>query len=514
MSEAVLRENFMAMIEEVDQLIYVDSTLALDKAFKAYNEAREADLEELEAIAMLKVGSIYVNISEYPQAMDWIAKAMPGLEAYKQWYYLTFAYNSLGNVFFDLGYYETAFSYYHNALKLAEENEYTNRISAAYNNMGEVYKSLGDYEQSLYAYQKSLEFGAAKLDGTDLLSFGITYVNIAEVRYTLGEYELALEYVREGAENLEKYGNEILVCEAYKVYSLIYWKMGRIPEADEYFKKAILIAENKMAYIYMIDILIYYQNMLVELGNYDEALNHLRQAYEISESNELDEKSVLICENFIDIYERLQDESMMLHYYRLYRLHNQRCNVTRKNQIRDGIELRIRAAESKLDSEIDPLTDIPNRRKFKKVLEMSWLKAVNGQTSISFIIIDIDKFKEYNDNYGHHQGDLCLQQIATTLSDTILEEGFLCRYGGDEFVAIVEGDTTEAVYDLAERMRMAIANEAIKHEHSPIADYVTVTLGVSTFWPTPGDEWFHLLEEADHALYIGKRKGRNKVIST
>lgn len=164
-------------------------------------------------------------------------------------------------------------------------------------------------------------------------------------------------------------------------------------------------------------------------------------------------------------------------------------------------------------SENDGLTDIPNRRKFDEIITEEWHKAKDNKSSISIIIFDIDCFKQYNDNYGHTDGDSCLISISNELTKSLLKTYFAARYGGDEFVIVLPDTNLEEAMRYGENFKCNVENLSILHEFSKVKDVVTVTLGVSTIIPNNEISIIEFIRQADDALYRAKNKGRNQVMS-
>ncbi len=164
-------------------------------------------------------------------------------------------------------------------------------------------------------------------------------------------------------------------------------------------------------------------------------------------------------------------------------------------------------------SAMDGLTGIPNRRYFDQYLEMEWDKAVKIPKVLSIIMIDIDYFKGYNDNYGHQAGDDCLVKIATTLKNALTQStDMLARYGGEEFVALLPGIKIDDARSIALQMKEKVENLRIKHEYSKVAPHVTISAGVADDIPKTRGEWGTLIKKADNRLYEAKKDGRNRVI--
>lgn len=177
-------------------------------------------------------------------------------------------------------------------------------------------------------------------------------------------------------------------------------------------------------------------------------------------------------------------------------------------------EMALERANQALDrlAHIDGLTHVANRRRFDKVLENEWLRMYREKKPLSLILADVDYFKQYNDKYGHQEGDDCLVRVAAELTSVIHRPGDLvARYGGEEFV-IVLPDTDEAgCLKIAKTMNEKVEGMKIEHADSSVSAYVTISLGVSTITPETTDNWSNFIGMADRAMYRAKNEGRNRV---
>ena len=159
----------------------------------------------------------------------------------------------------------------------------------------------------------------------------------------------------------------------------------------------------------------------------------------------------------------------------------------------------------------DGLTGVANRRKFDEVLEWEFRRAKHVATPISLIMVDIDYFKALNDRYGHQCGDECLVKVARALRSIPLRSSdLLARYGGEEFALILPGTDAEGAFAMAELIRTAVLDLAIKHEDSPDCRVVSISAGAATVQPSGRDSSASLIGLADRALYQSKAGGRNR----
>ena len=164
-------------------------------------------------------------------------------------------------------------------------------------------------------------------------------------------------------------------------------------------------------------------------------------------------------------------------------------------------------------SDQDGLTKVANRRYLDYQLEKDWEEALRNHREISLMLLDVDYFKEYNDFYGHLKGDEVLKKIAEVLTQAVEEhtlEATVARYGGDEFILVLPGESLEKGKEIAEKIMEGMEKEDIKHERSPILHRVTLSIGIATEIPKEND-YTVLVSKADEALYKAKRNGRNRV---
>lgn len=164
------------------------------------------------------------------------------------------------------------------------------------------------------------------------------------------------------------------------------------------------------------------------------------------------------------------------------------------------------------DAMIDELTGIPNRRSYDKISASRWRDAVRLGLSFTVCMFDIDKFKMYNDTFGHPAGDRVIAFVAKTVSSYLKRStDFFARYGGEEFVAIFIGEKAKGAFEFIIEIRKAIENLHIPHSAS-VSKWVSVSIGGVTVLPTENDSYNEVLQKADEMLYIAKEEGRNRVV--
>ncbi|WP_282587727.1 diguanylate cyclase domain-containing protein [Lichenifustis flavocetrariae] len=194
--------------------------------------------------------------------------------------------------------------------------------------------------------------------------------------------------------------------------------------------------------------------------------------------------------------------------------------VLRDVSTRKTAELALRVANAELNklAGSDALTDLANRRRFDQALNNECRRASRHNTCVSLILIDIDRFKSFNDRHGHQAGDACLIRVATAARAALTQPSDMAaRFAGDEFAVMLPGRDNEAAALMAETIRKAVQDFGIPHKGSAEGGVVTVSIGCATVIPTRDNletVGALLIAETDRALYDAKRLGRNGVMTT
>ena len=160
----------------------------------------------------------------------------------------------------------------------------------------------------------------------------------------------------------------------------------------------------------------------------------------------------------------------------------------------------------------DTLTGLPNRRALEEFFRTAQIAAMEKGEPLGILLIDIDDFKKFNDNFGHGVGDQVLRLMATVLRERVRETDLAARYGGEELIAVLPGTELVTCYDIAERIRGSISECRITRRSTGEAlPNITVSIGVGQF--QLGESMADLIDRCDRALYLAKKSGRNRVVT-
>ncbi|MDC7222384.1 MAG: diguanylate cyclase, partial [Spirochaetales bacterium] len=169
--------------------------------------------------------------------------------------------------------------------------------------------------------------------------------------------------------------------------------------------------------------------------------------------------------------------------------------------------------ELKEQSMVDELTGLHNRRYFNEKLTFNWWLCLRGGRELSFMIMDIDKFKQFNDTLGHPAGDDCLREVSRILSDAVHRRtDILARLGGEEFGILLPETSVDKALHLAQKILERFNEHRLPHPASDVAPHVTISIGLATLIPSREASMSELMERADKALYQAKEKGRNRCV--
>jgi diguanylate cyclase (GGDEF)-like protein/PAS domain S-box-containing protein len=187
-------------------------------------------------------------------------------------------------------------------------------------------------------------------------------------------------------------------------------------------------------------------------------------------------------------------------------------NVVRDVSERKQSEQKLQEAYNAVEALAitDALTGLANRRRFDQYLAIEWRRSMRDRQPISLLMLDADKFKAYNDTYGHQRGDNCLKQIAEACMDVVSRPGDLvARFGGEEFVVILPNTENEGAMQVANEICESLRSRKLPHTGNQ-PGIVTISAGCATLIPKFGKHAPDLIEMADKALYKAKFNGRNQ----
>ena len=449
------------------------------------------------------------------------------LEHVKEWNYIAIANNMLGIVSLNRGNAPFALDYFIKAISICEDYSLQDLEWMVHMNLGSLYLNIEEYQKSINHTEIAFNYLSKLKNFPDYVE------NMMAILLGMGRAYIRLEYSEKVLEIEKRLRTECIpfLPEAEKV--VIYCFFARThqligeEEARDYWIK--MINENvslKLPIMDVFDDFYEYLSMLLGIEKFDDfftayvILDELTKRTTIKnlerklltlkiryfrKTGQIEEykiSSVLYFElsEFMERENRLMVSNMIV-------MRNSYMELT---QINRKVEEQNTFLQKR--SETDPLTGMYNRLKFNEYSEEAFEKARINRTNIGVEILDIDFFKQYNDNYGHQAGDECIKFVAKTLIEMSKANGvFSARYGGDEFVVIYEGLSYEEIKFEAEKLRNKIYGENWEHLFSLTDDRVTISQGICTGVPSEKDSMFGFLQQADKMLYEVKVNSRNNI---
>lgn len=183
-----------------------------------------------------------------------------------------------------------------------------------------------------------------------------------------------------------------------------------------------------------------------------------------------------------------------------------------KARVNTHIKLYKYRRQVELQSMTDQLTGIANRHRYEQYSIVKWNEASRLHVPFSVCMFDIDRFKAYNDAFGHPAGDKVISAVAKTIASHLHRStDFFARYGGEEFIALFIGDHSKKIFQYMKKVRQAVENLHIPHAPS-VSPWVTVSIGGVTVIPEKESDYDFYLNVADEMLYNAKKGGRNMVV--
>ena len=418
------------------------------------------------------------------------------------------------------GCFDIAYNYYSLAYNYAEKNNIGDSQAIIESNLGRIYAELKNYKLARKFIRSAIKkYKKEKRAVNYIQTTAILKANDGIISLMLNDIpaaEKALANVEKIIDSNDKETAESLSL----VHSLLATRLALKKNDKALMKKELkrffkLIENEQLVQEYIDDINEIY-NELMTLGMKKEAKLLIESCDEAFMSTDITYVITQFCEIKANYYESTKDEKKLFEVLKEQRKYNTKLRAEQQDMYAHSVSLlsmleSLREEQAKVKSEniqlkeiaeIDALTGIPNRFKMNQVLHDS--NYDNKPLAIG--ILDIDYFKEYNDNYGHQKGDECLVQVANELLLISNKHDLFCaRYGGDEFVIIYEGFSTSEIEKIAKELHNGIANLNIKHEYSELKDYITISQGICNGVPSSKNDLWDFLAIADEALYSIKK---------
>lgn len=444
-----------------------------------------------------------------------------------EWGYLAIANNMLGIMSLNRGNAPFAIDYYIKAVTICQQYHLPHIEWMIHMNIGSLYLNIEEYQKALDHIEISYRYIMDHPDMDEYLAYlTVAYLGMAKAYLRLDDEYKALEFDRrinqECMPTLDERDKLIVYCYEARLFHHLHDETAR----DRYIELVNANSSKDMPIMDVFDDYYDYLEMLLNIERYDDFFKIYTLMDELTKKTTVKnmEKKLLALKIryfrrtgqideyklsavlFYEISEYMEKENKLM-------VNNM---IVMRNSFNELSEINKKVEEENKNlhhmSETDALSGLNNRFKFNVYSEKAFDRALKNHTPMAIEILDIDYFKQYNDNYGHQAGDECIKGVADMIKKMQDEYGVFCaRYGGDEFVIIYEGFSKDETLARAEQLRRDILAKAFEHKFSLAANVVTISQGICWDIPKEGQSAADFLHKADDMLYRVKKVTRNNV---
>ena len=464
-------------------------------------------------------------LNDCEHIFDVIVNAIEHLERSGEWRLLARSYNILGIITFNRGNMPVAYDYYLDGLMYCKKYGLLAEQGIINVNCGALNIEAGRYREAMEYFEKAMEYIVSIPDDPGyhikMISLYENMINckVLENDFTGIDamlYEVEKEHLPY-ADAIDRLG--ILISKTFYMH-----RSGQYDKRDECINKIDSGIRPDMLFLDLLEDFFVYLKVLFESDKNDEFW-HLVELMEPMLANmKVTGMQVRLLSLKIRYYRKNHMNAEYLQSAGLYYELSERQAAESKGVIKEVIGLRnnfekVNRAKKEMEkenkrllaqSETDPLTGMANRRKLNVQADDMFMNALEAGHNFAIEILDVDYFKEYNDNYGHQAGDKCLIEIAECIREVAMAHGGFCsRYGGDEFVIIYEAVSREEAESYAAQLSQRVLDLNIAHRYSKAMPIVTISQGMYCDVPHKENRVWDFLHVADEILYSVKTENRN-----
>ena len=505
---------------------------AIEKSARNDRDTFEQSCEELEQYAkqnrsdylngfcLFYRGLISYADAELEDSMGFLSEALNKLISGEDWTLASRTYNAMGNIADFQGDASLAIDCYIKGLSMSREHDILRSEFDICSNIANVYLTLNDPANAAELLFECERIGE-RIEKNDPEAEIIVCANLCQSLLHLGRTEEASKKLDKLKSLCSKFTSSITDISIYILETELFHATGDYAARDAAIKK---LNETKLSSINVFDALnelCRHCTLLLNINKIDEFLMMLDRIDFLANGPAV-EKYIL--ELRLSYYEKIGDvqsfREVAGNYYTVSRIREAERNKIICHNITSRIrlyeeenrrkEVEISNLHLKQKSEHDPLTGLHNRYKLNEMAELAFHRAYLNGTPLTIEILDVDCYKQFNDNYGHQCGDDCLIRIAEAIQSMEEYDGVhTARYGGDEFVIIYEEYSKRDIEKMAQRLHEKIRNLNIEHKYSQVSNLITISQGLFHKIPSGGNKTWDFLYAADLALYSVKTSGKN-----
>ena len=529
MDASFYSNDIQNLIESIQDSRGKDPRVTIDCGKRLLEYGVKSSEPELIGFARFSMGETYYLMNDVENFYREMTLCIEPLEQIREWGYITMANNMLGIMSLNRGNAPLAMDYYTQALKLCQDYSLPDLGWMVHLNMASLYLTIVDAESAIFHYEKGYRYIIDHSDMPDYISnlTGV-YVGLGKAHLIKKDVDRATEYDEKLEEQCIPYAGDIdrllIMCFRARLYTII----GDTGRCRECIDEAHNAFSNELPVLDVFDDIYDFMQMLLTMGEYDVfeyMLERMEGPVSTTNLKNLEKKLLTLRMKFYETTGQMESyREYGIRYFELSQIMDRENDkmivdtIALRNRLDDLTELtrEVKRENEVLlkKSETDPLTGMYNRHKLNTYGDVAFERARKNKSGFAIEILDIDYFKEYNDNYGHQAGDRCIRFVADSIMQLLDYPGVFCsRYGGDEFVLIYEGYSDKEVFEMAQKLKESIVGGAFEHKYSKV-DIGVVTISQGIFWgiPESGNSLFNYLHAADSLLYRVKKKSRNSIL--
>ena len=506
-------------MQNLEQYVGASPDLLIDCCNKLEQYAVETCSDYLKGYSLFFRGFWFYTQAKLEDSIRTLSTALNYLLETDNWFMMARTYNSMGNIADVQGDLSLAIDCYCKGLVISREHDLGLLSYSICSNLSNIHLSLGQFEHAvdlLLSCERLVADGLVPPANSQL----VVHSNLTYCCIHLGELDKARQYfdtvMRECGDSPSEM-NRVTLC---ILATDLFHALGDIEARDKAIKE--LTHTNLQTAIIFDALSELYRHaiLLLDLSKYEEFLALITQIERCTENPNVEKRILdLRLKYYTKIGDRENCAETAVKFYAVAELsenlrhkivsHNilTRMHLSEESDKRRETE-RIHL-QLKQKSEQDPLTGMNNRYKLSELSELAFHRSYISGTPLTVEILDIDCYKEFNDNYGHQSGDECLIRIADVIRSMEKHPNVhTARYGGDEFVIIYEGYSLSDIEHMAQILKKKIHTLNIEHEYSNVSDRVTISQGVFHHIPSVGNKPWDFLYCADIALYGVKKHNK------
>ena len=503
-----------------------DNDRVLEYCHKIIELADETSDEDALGFAYFYIGEVEYLTNSIDEMFDSMLNALRYLGNSGQWYLAARVYNVMGITSVSRGNTVAAMEYYMSGLYICEEHDVKSVQSSIELNLGYLYLDAGVYKEAeeyfLKAYNEYVRTPAEKRRNETLT---MIYTNLVTCHLLADELDKAKEYIgRLKDECQASFGNmDYIYVECLEVR--FHHICGDYESRDKIINDVKRRLSGNVLIMDIFDDIYDFCNLMIEIDRLDvlqEIIERLDEPIKKTQINNLKRKFLTLkiklymkngdkeaCDgaliSFFELSEKLEKDKQKM-IASILHVRNSVDKMKDKQRVLEAEKLKLLER-----SETDQLTGIANRYRLVQYAQSSLAKCKRERIPLSYEVLDIDYFKQYNDTYGHQAGDECIKAVAGILSDIQNDSIFAARYGGDEFVVIYVGMSVEEVVRTAEVFKRRVQELGSVYKGAGVDVGVTISQGICHCIPEEDSKDRDYLYSADIMLYNVKRKKRNGI---